>query len=219
MSLAALALGLTVAAAAPEPFPVPPRPDPPAPNRDAPPEPPPGVDFGSDFAVGYLAGGLLAPWPDPGVHGFAFARYDAYLVARDQPGYRIGLSLWGGTTLGLQQTAADRSADGSVGDTAALSFRQFGAMTVLRPDPEAPVGPILGIGLTRLDIAGGYYGGPLALPLLTFEGGARQKLGPTFFLDWTVRASWGTARSGADPTALEEWWLIQGGLQAGVRVR
>lgn len=212
-------LALATATADPQPFPMPPTPAPPPADRDAPPEPPPGVDFGSDFAVGYLAGTLRAPWPDPGLHGFGFARYDAYLVAMDEPGWRIGLSLWGGSVFGPVQTATDIGVDGTGSAPVEARFSQYGAMTVLRPDPEAPVGPILGIGLSRLDLRTGYAGGPLALPLVSFEGGVRQGIGQRFFLDWTVRAHWGTARSGEAPTALEEWWLVQGGLQAGVRVR
>ena len=216
MSVLALCLPLGLALAAPEPLELPPAPPPPSARRNASQALPDGVDFGSDVAVGYLVGSLLGNWMDDGVHGVVSARYDAFVRSRAQSGWRLGLGLWGSTVVEPVQTGTNRD---ETGDTTEVRYRQFGAMTSLRGDPELPISPLLGIGLSRLDLLEGYYGGPQALPLLTFEGGARQNLSPTVFLDYTVRSHWGTARSGLDETLLEEWWLVQGGLQLGVRVR
>lgn len=216
MSLFLVVASLGVAVAAPEPLELPPAPPPPSAKRNAAPPLPDGVDFGSDLTVGYLVGTLLGNWMDAGTHGVVTARYDAFVRNRAQAGWRLGLGLWGATVLGPVQTGTDRD---EAGVSTEVRYRQFGAMTSLRGDPERPISPILGIGLSRLDLAEGYYGGPQSLPLLTFEGGARQNLNPTVFVDYTVRTHWGTARSGLDPTRLEEWWLVQGGLQLGVRVR
>lgn len=213
-------LSIGLASADPQPFPMPDAPAPTPPNRNAPPEPPPGVDFGTDFAVGYFAGSLLGAWPDPGWGGVATGRLDTFVQSRDAPGWRLGLSLWGSTTLGPLQTGTDLSAGApAAGATSELRFNHYGAMTVLRPEPTVKVAPLFGVGLSRLDLSEGYHGGPLALPLVSFEAGVRQLVGAPVFLDWTVRAHHGTARSGADPTRLEEWWLIQGGLQVGLHVR
>lgn len=204
------------ALAAPEPLEIPPPAPPPSENRRRPPPMPDGVDFGSDLAVGYHVGSLRGNWMNDGAHGVVIARYDAFVRSRAAAGWRLGLGLWGSTVVGPVQTGTDR--DGT-GGTADARYRHYGAMTSLRADPEMPLSPILGIGLSKLDLTEGYYGGPLSLPMVSVEAGARQNLGSVWFVDATVRTHWATARSGLDPSRLEEWWLVQGGLQVGLRVR
>ena len=218
--LALAALCLPLKALAQEPLPLPPPPLPPPARRDQAPAARDGVNFGSDVSAGYLLGSLIGPWPEKGLHGAVFGRYDAFLVARDHSGWRLGLSLFGGRSLAPLQNAVDRDDTGAAaGPAQAIRFTQFGAMTVLRPDPELPLGPLFGVGFSRLDISEGYYGGPVVLPLATFELGARQRLPKNLYLDWTLRPQWATDRSGQLPNQLEEWWLFEGGLQLGWHLR
>ena len=169
--------------------------------------------FGSDLGLAYGLGSLLGSWPDPGVHGFALARYEVFLVDRETPGPRLGLSVWGASSVWPLQKASEEGGP----QAEPFSLRQYGAMTALRFDPQAPVGGLFGIGFGRTDLKS-YYGGPLAIPTLSFEGGARLRLEGPAFLDLLARASWGTTRS---PTALgqHEWWMVQLALGPGLHLR
>lgn len=200
---AALSAGLALAQDLPAPSP-PPRPDPYTPE-----DPP---DFGSDVAVGYALGALLGSWPDAGLWGSVVARTEAFLVSRDTPGPRLGLSLWGSATVGPRQRFTE---DG--GRTGPFSASGYGVMTVVRGDPAARLSPVAGLGFGRLDLVD-YHEGPLAIPTLTFEGGARAKLAGPAFVDVAARAHWGTTRS---PTAesLHEWWGVQLLLTPGLHLR
>ena len=188
---------------------------PPAPERTRPvpvsqPEDPP--DFGADFSVGFGGGALLGPWPTAGVHGLVLGRYDAFIQSRAVPGPRLGLGIWAsGTAWPLQQ--ADE--DGTLVD---IKYLHYGVMSVLRFDPSAPLAGAMGLGFGRLDL-NDYWGGPLALPTLSFELGLRQALSGPAFLDWMLRAHWGTARSGVESDLWEEWWMVGFSLSAGAHLR
>ncbi len=173
--------------------------------------------FGGDFSAGYLAGALLGPWPEPGIHGTAIVRYDAFTVPRSAGGPRLGLSLWGSRTVAPLQSASETADDGSV-TIAPFSYWHSGILAGLRHDPAAPVTGIASVGFGRLDLTD-YWDGPLALPTLTFEMGLRgsleEKARAPLFIDGLIRAHWATARSGIDEAAFEEWWMVQAGLMIG----
>jgi hypothetical protein len=166
------------------------------------------ADYGADVSVGYGAGALLGSWPDAGPHGFAMARYDAFTVPRTEPGPRLGASLWGARTVWPLQTATEESG------TFPFSMGSFGVLAALRFDPDVPWGGLFAFGFGRADLDD-YYDGPQALPLLTFEAGARRRSGDRAFIDGIVRASWSTARSPTAPV-LHEWWLVEGAVELGV---
>jgi hypothetical protein len=168
-------------------------------------------EFGADFSVGYAIGTLIGNWPQPGVHGTVLARYEAFITPRTIPGPRLGLSLWGSSTLWPLQS---RLEDG-VEDT--FRYLHYGLITAIRYDPAAPVSFTTGLGYGRLDLSE-WYGGPNYLPTLTFEAGVRQGLGEIPFIDWMARVHWATGR---DPTGIgfEEWWLAQLAVTVGGHLR
>lgn len=209
-------------------FPPPPAPPPSTPDRrdqaPTPDDPPP---FGADLALGYLAGTLAGPWPESGVHGALMFRYDAFAVSRAASGPRLGLSLWGATSVWPGQVALEPSgeatnptsgAEAEATEEIAIDYIHYGVLGVLRGDPSAPFSPDFGLGFGRLDLDA-YHGGPLALPTLSFEAGLRRRVTDRSFADLLLRASWATQRSGLDPTALEEWWLVQAGVELGAHLR
>ena len=168
-------------------------------------------DFGADVSVGYAAGSLIGNWPQSGFHGTVLARYEAFLVPRSAPGPRLGLGLWGSSTVWPLQSYAEE------GDEGSIEYLHYGLLTVLRYDPAAPVSFTTGLGYGRLDLQE-WWGGPNYLPTLTFEAGVRQRLGEVPYLDWTGRVHWATGR---DPTGLgfEEWWLVQLAISVGGHLR
>lgn len=202
---------------------LPPAPERPVPevDRDEAPVPDAMPAFGTDVAMGLLGGSFFGPWPEPGPHGVVLVRYDAFAVPRAASGPRLGASFWGATTAWPLPEAAELTAS-ALGDEVerVFSFRyvQYGVMAVIRYDPAADLGADAGIGFGRLDLAD-YWDGPLALPMLTFEAGVRQRLRDRAFADWLLRASWATERSGSVAGAEEEWWLVQAGLALGAHVR
>ncbi|NOY28345.1 MAG: hypothetical protein GXP62_21000 [Oligoflexia bacterium] len=163
--------------------------------------------YGADVSVGYALSALLGSWPDAGASGLVLARYDVFLVSADQPGPRLGLSLWGATTAWPRQRYTEPQTDTATGRSGTFTTSSYGVMTVIRGAPEAPVSFAGGLGFGRTDLLD-YYQGPLAIPMLNFEGGARLRTTSRTFVDILTRAQWGTTRS---PTAssYHEWWGIQ----------
>ncbi len=189
---------------------LPPAPERPRPEPATQPDDPP--QFGADASLGYGVGALLGPWPTSGAHGHWMARYDAFTASREQGGPRLGLGIWAtGSLWPLQEAVED---DLSV----EVRYLHYGVMSVLRHDPAAPFSATTGIGFGRLDMDN-YWGGPLALPTLSFEAGLRQSVTPVAFVDWTLRGHWSTARSGAEPTLLEEWWMVGFSVSLGAHLR
>lgn len=206
---------LSVALAAPDaPLPPAPPPEPPHSGRDVAPSPDDPPAFGTDVAIGYHLGSLSGPWMQGGVSGVVSGRYDAFARSRRAAGSRLGLSIWGTTTVGPTQLGRDEGAP----STSEASFIQTGIMGIIRQDPAAPVGLDAGLGFGRLDLKE-YYGGPQILPTLSFEAGARFAAGERAYADVLARAHWATARSGALPSALEEWWMVGLGLELGTHLR
>ncbi len=211
-----LALVLTTGGGAAHADEPPPDELPPAPEKPVPADPYAPDDapsFGSDVSALIVAGALLGSWPDGGVHGFGLLRYDAFLASRDEPGYRVGLSLWGGRTLWPRQTFSEEGGP----QQEAFDFTQFGAMTVLRGDPETPVTPAAGLGMSMLQLDS-YAGGPLTIPMLGLEAGARLHVRKASFVDILARAHWGTTRS-LTAASLHEWWMVQLAVGPGIRAR
>ena len=210
-----IALLFSVALAAPDtPLPPPPPPEEPRPGRDVAPTPDDPPAFGNDVSVGYHVGRLSGPWMQGGVSGVLSGRYDAFARARGAAGARLGLSIWGATTLGPVQAGLDEGA----AETSQADFVQTGIMGIIRQDPSAPIGFDAGLGFGRLDLRD-YYGGPLILPTLSFEAGVRVAAGERAYADVLARAHWATARSGALPSALEEWWMVGLGVELGAHLR
>lgn len=205
---------VTALAATAEPLPPRPPQEPSPSDRNVAPTPDDPPAFGNDVAVGYQLGRLSGPWMQAGYSGTLRVRYDAFARARSAPGARLGLSIWGATTIGPVQEGQD--AGGSESSPAA--FRHTGILGIVRQDPAAPVGLAAGIGFGRLDLDA-YYGGPLALPTLTFETGARFAATERAYADLLAQAHWATARSGAVPSALEEWWMLGLAVELGTHLR
>lgn len=201
-------------AAADAPLPAPPPPSDPPPGRNVVPAPDDPPAFGNDVAFGYHIGRLSGPWMQGGLTGVITGRYDAFARGRASAGSRLGLSIWGATTIGPSQQGQD---DGAAQPSAA-DFVQTGIMGIIRQDPASPVGIDAGIGFGRLDLMD-YYGGPVVLPTLSFEAGARIAAGERAYADVLTRAHWATARSGALPSALEEWWMVGLGVELGAHLR
>lgn len=171
----------------------------------------PDATFGGDVAVGVAGGMLFNDWVTTPQHGAVIARYDAFVVDRETPGHRIGLSMWGGGSLWPQPARTEED------ERAAFSYTQYGIMTVLRADPELPIGYLAGIGFGRLDLPL-WYGAPHYLPMATIEAGARRALGDRPFVDVLLRAHWAQARDSSN-LGYEEWWMVQLGLMIGGHVR
>lgn len=173
-------------------------------------DPPPPPGFGGDVAVGVAGGMLFNDWVTTPRHGAVWARYDAFLVDRTQPGPRLGLSVWGGATLWpLPERTEEDVAD-------AFRYTQYGLMTVFRSDPEHPQGGIAGIGFGRLDLPD-WFAGPNYLPTATIEAGMRQRLGERPFLDVLARGHWAQARD-ISGLGFEEWWMVQLSVSVGFHV-
>ena len=209
-----IALLLTAAFAAGETT-LPPSPAPsPRPGRDVAPTPDEPPAFGNDVSVGYHLARLSGPWMQGGVSGVVSGRYDAFARSRGAAGTRLGVSFWGSTNIGPSQQGMD--AGGT--ETVPADFIQAGILGIMRQDPAAPIGLDAGLGFGRLELDG-YYGGPLVLPTLTFEAGGRFAAGERSYADLLARAHWATARSGAVPDALEEWWMVGLGVEIGTHLR
>jgi len=172
------------------------------------PEPDRKPSFGADVSIGIMPGALLGDWPVAGVHGQIMGRYDAFVVDRNTPGPRLGLSLWGSGAVGPLQEADE------LGEYHEIEMTHMGVLGVLRHDPSVPISANAGLGFGRLEL-GDFWGAPLVLAPLTFEAGVRQRVGKHGFLDWLIRANWATSRSITAETELDEWWLIQLGIIAG----
>jgi hypothetical protein len=169
-----------------------------------------GPSFGTDVSIAYGAGALLGEWPEAGVHGFVQGRIDAFTANRDDPGPRLGASLWASQVVFPQQHAVE--------DEERFPFRysEYGAMVVLRDDPTLPVGYAFGFGFGRLDLPD-YYGGPHALPTFTIEAGPRIGAAGIAFVDALARGQWATARGPGE--VLDEWWAVSLQLALGAHAR
>jgi hypothetical protein len=166
--------------------------------------------FGGDASVGIVGGLLLNDWVSRPAHGLVLGRYDAFISSREQPGPRLGLSVWGSTTVWPLPERTEEDIQSS------FSYTQYGLMTVLRADPELPVGWVGGLGFGRLDLPD-WYAGPNYLPTATLEAGLRQRLGDRPFIDYLLRAHWAQARD-ASNLGFEEWWMVQLAVTLGVHI-
>ncbi len=166
--------------------------------------------FGTDVSIAYGAGALLGSWPDAGVHGFVLGRIDAFTADRDDPGPRLGASIWASQVVFPQQSARE--------DEERFEFRysEYGVLALLRSDPTLPVGYDFGFGFGRIDLPD-YWGGPHALPTLTFEVGPRIDAAGIAFVDVLARAQWATARGTSN--LLDEWWGVSMQLAIGAHAR
>lgn len=172
--------------------------------------------FDTDVSAGVLAGTVLGEWPVPGLGLGWQGRYDAF-VGSDEPGARVGLSIFAAGSALLLQDREEVLADGSV-ETEAFDWVHYGALALIRYDPQAPWGGTFGLGFSRFDLDD-YYEGPHAVPMLTMEGGARRALGKQkrFFLDLGVRTCWGQDRSALEPE-WTDWWTVWGSAALGAHL-
>jgi hypothetical protein len=170
-----------------------------------------GPSFGTDVSIAYGAGTLLGAWTESGVHGFVTGRVDAFAVDRNEPGPRIGASIWASQVVFPQQYAYEAG-------YGRFQFRysEYGVLVLLRDDPARAVGYDFGFGFGRIDLPD-YYGGPHALPTLTFETGPRVAAGGIAFVDVLARAQWATARGPSD--GLDEWWAVSLQVALGAHAR
>ena len=169
--------------------------------------------FGADVSIGYAHGRVSSPWIDDGAFGAIVGRYDVFAQSRESTGPRIGASIWASQTMGKQAYGSEPIANGRT-RTVAMNMSHYGAMTVIRHAPEAPLSGNFGFGFGRATIDN-YFEGPLALPVLSFEAGVRQKLPRYAFIDWMTRAHWSTARNTTN-SQLDEWWMIQVAVLFGI---
>lgn len=166
----------------------------------------PEPTFGADISVGYAHGSMSAPWIEQGGHGAALIRYEAFARNRHAQGPRIGASLWASQTFGKTAIATEPVENGGVQEIE-VDMSHYGLLAVLRYPPTAPIGATMGFGFGRAEIQD-YWGGPLTLPVLTFEAGARHRVGKHGFVDWMGRTHWATSRSAID-SQLDEWWIVE----------
>ncbi len=170
--------------------------------------------FGTDLSLTLGGGAVLGPWAVPSAHSSLGLRFDAFLVGREQPGPRLGMSLFGEQAMGLLPRAEEEIE----GQRVAFPFQysHFGALCVLRSDPELPWGGNAGLGFSRMDLDP-YYGAPYPVPLALFEGGVRRALGRGAFLDLGLRAGWTQLRDPGE--LLEDHWTVQAQLGLGAHLR
>ena len=162
--------------------------------------------FGADLSVGYSHGFINAPWIEDGAYGATLIRYEAFARSRTAPGPRLGASIWASQSFGSNAVATEPIENGGVQEID-VDLTHYGALAVIRPEPTAPFGATMGFGFGRAQVDN-YYDGPLTLPVLTFEAGARHRLSNRGFVDWMGRAHWATSRN-ATNSRLDEWWLVQ----------
>ena len=167
--------------------------------------------FGTDVSIAYGLGGLFGSWPDAGLHGFFQGRFDAFTLDRDDPGPRLGASIWASVVVAPQQYAREEGED-----RFKFKYSEYGVMALLRDDPTVPVGYTFGFGFGRIDLDD-YYDGPQALPTATFEAGPRFKTSDVTFVDVLARGQWATARGPSEE--LDEWWGASLQLALGAHVR
>lgn len=171
--------------------------------------------FGSELSLGVAAGALLGDWPAPGLHTAWSLRYGAFLDDRLSGGPQLGLGVSAhGTALLLQA----RREDGDEGlNEAPFSYLQYGVLVLLRTEPELPWGGSFGLGMARLDLDD-YYGDRHAVPMLTFEGALRQRVGQSwFFVDYGARGGWGSA--GHPGEGWQDWWELEAVVMVGAQLR
>jgi len=165
--------------------------------------------------VGWAQGHLTSTWVDRGGFGALMGRYEAFARNRDTTGPRLGASIWASQTMGKRAIATEPVANGDVQEIE-VEMTHYGAMTVIRHAPEAPVGATMGFGFGRA-VIDDYYDAPLALPVLSFEAGARHRGPQHSYVDWMARAHWATSRGTTRPE-LEEWWMVQLAVLVGLNV-
>jgi hypothetical protein len=168
--------------------------------------------FGADVSAGYAIGGLSSTWVKRPMMGMFLGRYEAFAKNREMIGPRIGASIWASTIVGPYPRASEDQLDGSLQEVK-VHMLHYGALVAIRHAPEAPVGATAGFGFGRVDLDD-YYEGPLTLPALTFEAGARFRAPKHSFIDGMARVHWATSRNMMGD-ALEEWWMIQFALLVG----
>jgi hypothetical protein len=170
--------------------------------------------FGTDLSLTLGGGAVLGPWAVPSAHTSLGLRFDAFMVGRDQPGPRLGMSVFGEQAMGLLPHAEEEI--GGELQEFPFQYTHFGALCVMRSDPELPWGGNAGLGFSRLDLDP-YYGAPYPAPMVLFEGGARRALGRSAFLDLGLRAGWTQLRDPAE--LLEDHWIVQAQLGLGAHLR
>ncbi len=179
------------------------------------------TSFGTDVSAGASAGALLGEWPVAGVHTAWQLKLDAFPTAREAPGPRVGASVFAGGSAGIRQDAREAHEDQVA--RFPFSYVHWGVLAAIRPDPARTWGGLPSFWFGRIDHTE-YWGAPYALPMATLEAGARKGTGRSdrpLFLDLVARVSWGSARGpGTLPGgALDDWWLVQGGLSVGTHAR
>jgi hypothetical protein len=163
-------------------------------------------------SLGWAQGLIAHPWIERGGFGALIGRYEAFTVGRDAPGPRLGASIWASKAMGRLATATEPLPERRTKQVD-VAMTHFGALAVLRHAPSAPIGATMGFGFGRADIED-HYDGPLSLPVLTFEAGARHSASDLTYVDWMARAHWATSRSPVT-AQLDEWWMVQLALLIG----
>ena len=171
--------------------------------------------FGADISLGFAPGVITAPWIERGANGAAIVRYEAFTRARSEPGPRLGASIWASQSMVKYAIATETLADGGTQEFE-VQMPHFGVLAVLRPAPSDPVGATMGFGFGRAEVTD-YYDGPLALPVLSFELGARHTLRGHSFVDWMGRVHWASSRNELE-SKLDEWWMVQFAVLFGYHV-
>ena len=174
--------------------------------------------FGADVSAGVIAGSHFGEWPLPGLHTGWNARYDGFIQDRQTGGPRVGISVFGGGSLGLLQDREEILDEAGNTEIAPFEFLHYGVLGVIRYDPAAPWSGLFGLGFSRLELED-WYDGVQVIPSFVLEGGARHRLGPDgpLFVDIQLRTGWASARGVERDWT--DWWSLQSIVSLGVHAR
>jgi len=176
----------------------------------------PDPKFGADSAIGYTLGQILGSELTDQTYGSALFRLDSFVQDRTYEGPRLGMSVWGGLTLGPNPALLSTTELGEE-RLEEITMNQVGILAILRQHAEAPFSGTFGVGFGRLEMTTETEG-KTALPAFTIEAGGRYKMSQQSFIDLMVRAHWITRQNPLSQEQ-EEWWFVELATMVGGHLR
>lgn len=176
----------------------------------------PEPQFGADTSVGYAVGHILGPELTKRTHGAAVFRLDSFVQDKNYEGPKLGMTVWGGMSLGPKPTVLSTTELGEQGPED-VKINHVGILAIIRQHAEAPFSGTFGVGFGRIEMTTATQG-QTALPAFTIEAGGRYKTSRQSFIDLMARAHWVT-RQNPMTQQQEDWWFLELSTMVGAHLR
>ena len=177
---------------------------------------PPEPQFGADTSVGYAVGHVVGTELTKRTNGSAIFRLDSFVQDRNYEGPRLGMSVWGGMSLGPKPSLLATTELGKQ-VTEHVKINHVGILAIIRQQAEAPFSGTFGVGFGRIEMTTN-TDGQTALPAFTIEAGGRYKTSRQSFIDLMARAHWVT-RQNSVTQQQEDWWFLELSTMVGAHLR